>query len=611
MHGHGTNASTTDDQATWTSALAESAAELTLRTQLAVPVSVAVRQAAHSGGLEDAMRAREIAGMRGFVWLVLALSAAVLAALPLLSLAPLQVGFVVCGVAICVVAALLTLSRVRRGVLTPLHVGALATACLIGGSMGIYTFGFFSPAPLVTCMGIFFFGLQRNRRVALATFSATLAIHTAVMLLQTFEVLADRGVLPAHDVSTRHQLVATGLVQVVFLLTYMLARSTNRAIVVSSQQLEDSTRAIAHREALLEEARRELERVLEVGGPGRFTEQRLGRWQLGVLCGRGAMGDVYTARAVDSGARAAVKLLTRDSAREPDIVRRFLREARIAGSIDVPNVVRVLDVGCDDAPVPYIAMELLVGRDLASILRKQRRLPPAELIEMLRHVGRGLDAAHAVGVVHRDLKPQNLFRADGPAAGEAAAPAARRGDEDEADEAARPHDHTWKILDFGVSRLIGGDSSLTRGQAIGTPSYMSPEQARGLEVDQRADIFALGTLAYRALTGRPAFSGSEVPQILFSVVYGMPPRPSELLAVPGAVDEVLAIALAKRPADRFASAGEMVEAFALAMNGVLSTDLRDRARPLTAALPWGSGGIAEVVRRPGPGDEPRIEPLPT
>ena len=585
------SSATTDDQPTWTGALADGTPELTQRTAVAVPAAVATRHGTASGGLEDAMRAREIAALRGFIWLVLILSGFVVAALPLLALDTVQIVSVLGGVVICVATALWMRPRLRRGTVTPLHVGVLGIVCMVGGSMGIYTFGFFSPAPLATCMGVFFFGLQRDRRVAIATFVGTVTIHTAIMLAQSFDLLADRGVLPAHDVSTRHQLVATGLVQLVFCLTFMLARATNRAIVESARRLEQSTRDIAHREALLEEARRELERVLEVGGPGRFTEQRLGRWQLGVLCGRGAMGDVYTARAVDTGERAAVKLLTRDSARDPDTVRRFLREARIAGAVQVANVVRVFEVGSDDAPVPYIAMELLEGRDLASILRKQRRLAPEELTAMLREVARGLDAAHAAGVVHRDLKPQNLFRADGP------------------DGA------TWKILDFGVSRLVDIDSSLTRGQAIGTPSYMSPEQARGLDVDHRADTFALGTLAYRALTGRPPFSGSEVPQILFSVVYSMPPRPSELVQVSGAVDDVLAIALAKRPADRFASAGELADAFERALAGAITPELRDRARALTAALPWGSGGIdpprkASATPGTAPLDDLRTETLP-
>jgi serine/threonine-protein kinase len=548
----------------------------TVGTKVSVPAEVALRRArppGHSDGLEEAMAAREVAAMRGFVWMVLALAACMIVAAPLLDLDAVQAGVLGTGVLIGIVAALRTVLALRRGRLTPADVLVLGLACTVASSLGVYVFGFFSPAPLVTLMGVFFFALQRNRRVVVTLFVATVAIYSSVMLLQTFGVIADRGVISADDISARHRLITIVLVQIVLLLTFFLARATNRAIVASARKLEASTRALAQREALLDEARRELERVLEVGGPGRFTEQQLGAWQLGVLCGRGAMGDVYVATHVETGRRAALKLLTRDSARDPDSVRRFLREARIAASIDVPNVVRVLEVGSDDAPVPFIAMEMLEGRDLASILRKERRLAGTELVTMLDQVARGLDAAHAAGIVHRDLKPQNLFRAE---LGEGRS--------------------VWKILDFGVSRLVDVDSSLTRGQAIGTPSYMSPEQARGLDVDRRADIFALGVLAYRALTGRPPFAGSEVPQILYRVVYGMPPRPSEVVDVPGAVDDVLAIALAKRPEDRFATAGELVAALALAFEGVSRPDLRDRARRLTAKLAWGTEHLVETPR---------------
>jgi serine/threonine-protein kinase len=512
-----------------------------------------------SSGYDEAMNARELAAMRGFVFLVIALAASVLAAAPLLDLDRVQWIALASGVSICIGAALWTLPKLRRQRLTPMDIGIIAVACMLGGSMGIFTFGFFSPAPLATIMGVFFFGLQRQRKIAGTVFAMTCVIHAAVMLLQTFGVIPDEGVISAEDVSRRYRLVTIGLVETVFLLTYLLARATQKAIVTSTRQLEDSTRALAQREALLDEARRDLERVLEVGGPGRFTEQQLGAWQLGVLAGRGAMGDVYAAVHVDTGERAAVKLLTRESARDPETVRRFLREARIAASIDVPNVVRVVEVGQDDAPVPFIAMELLDGRDLASILRKQRRLAGEELLMLLRQVARGLDAAHAAGIVHRDLKPQNLFRTN---------------------------DGVWKILDFGVSRLVDIDSSLTRGQAIGTPSYMSPEQARGHLVDRRADIFALGVLAYRTITGQPPFGGTEVPQILYRVVYDMPTRPSELTQVPAAVDDVLAVALAKRPDDRFATAGELAAALEAAIDGRVGNDLRDRARRLTTNLPW-------------------------
>src|SRR5262249_42530609 len=153
----------------------------------------------------------------------------------------------------------------------------------------------FSPAPLATIMGVFFFGLQRSRRVATAVFLGTCATHAGAMLLETFGVLADHGVIDADAVPLRHRLVAIALVETVFVLTFLLARATQKAIVSSTRKLEASTHALAQRQALLDEARRELERVLEVGGPGRFTEQRLGAWNLGVLCGRGAMGDVYAA----------------------------------------------------------------------------------------------------------------------------------------------------------------------------------------------------------------------------------------------------------------------------------------------------------------------------
>jgi tRNA A-37 threonylcarbamoyl transferase component Bud32 len=566
MRGGNAQRADSDAEATWTGEIATVGTE-TLGTKVSVPPEIARRQAvlaAAARGFEDAMAAREVAAMRGFIKLVLALSAAVVLAVPLLDLDRVQMFTLGAGVVICVTAALRTVGPIRRGRLSPGDILLVGLACMIGGSAGIYSFGFFSPAPLATIMGVFFFGLQRDRRVALATFVGTIIVQSIVMLAVIYDVIEDRGVINADHVSVRHKLVSVALVQTVFCLTFYLARATHRAIMASARRLEESTRQLAQREALLDEARRELERVLEVGGPGRFTEQRLGAWELGVLCGRGAMGDVYVATHVVTGERAAVKLLTRDSARDPDSVRRFLREARIAGSIDVPNVVRVLEVGSDDAPVPFIAMELLEGRDLASILRKEKRLEPCEVIAMLRQIALGLDAAHAVGIVHRDLKPQNLYRAEAPG-----------------------QVPVWKILDFGVSRIVDVDSSLTRGQAIGTPSYMSPEQARGGEVDQRADLFALGVLAYRALTGRPPFAGSEVPQILYRVVYGMPPRASEIAAVPAAVDDVLAVALAKRPEDRFATATDFVETLAAAFEEQVTPEIRERAKRLTSRLPWG------------------------
>jgi eukaryotic-like serine/threonine-protein kinase len=538
-------------------------------TVATVPSPVASRRPA---GVDQAMREHEMGAMRGFVRLVVVLVVSVAVAVPFFDAGAAESAMMLAGLGVALAGALRTGWVLRQDRLESIDVALFGAACTVGGAAGIYFFGVFSPAPLATIMAVFFFGMQRSPRVAAAIYGTTAVIHGAGMLLMTAGWIDDRGLVAGDAVTVRNRLGMAILSQLVFALVYLLARAVHRAVVDAAVRLEESTRAIAQREALLEEARRELERALEIGGPGRFTEQRLGCWQLGVLCGRGAMGDVYHATHVDSGERAAVKLLHRDAVQEPGHLRRFLREARIANSIDVPNVVRVIDVGTDEAPVPYLAMELLSGTDLAALLRRQRRLAPAEVVELLRQVGRGLDAAHRAGIVHRDLKPQNLFLAetdDGP---------------------------VWKILDFGVSRLVDSDSSLTRGQAVGTPSYMSPEQARGRDVDHRADLFALGVVTYRALTGRPAFTGREVPQILYSVVHTMPPRPSELAGLPAAVDDVLAVALAKRPDDRFDRAAELAEALEAALTGRGLPGIRARAERVIARLAWGGEGRAPSER---------------
>jgi serine/threonine-protein kinase len=178
-------------------------------------------------------------------------------------------------------------------------------------------------------------------------------------------------------------------------------------------------------------------------------------------------------------------------------------------------------------------------------------------------------------VVHRDLKPQNLFLSE-----------------------TKTGRTIWKILDFGVSKLQGSAGTLTQHAVVGTPGYMSPEQAQGTAADRRSDIFSLGAVAYRALTGRPPFSGTDTPQILFEIVYKNPIRPSELLpTLPRDVDLALAIALAKRPEDRFSSAFEFAEAFVHASRGRLPLEVRKRARAVLAKYPW-SKATAESNAKP-------------
>jgi serine/threonine-protein kinase len=352
----------------------------------------------------------------------------------------------------------------------------------------------------------------------------------------------------------------------VFFATYLIARNTRTTTLYAIERHDVVIRSLAQRDALLREARHDLVQAMRVGGVGRFTGEVVGSFRLGPLIGRGAMGEVYEATKLDTHEPAAVKLVHPQLLAERDIVERFLREAKITSSLNVANVVRVLEASPADAPIPYLAMERLRGDDLATFLRDEKRMGMRRLLTMLRQVGVGLDAAHAAGIVHRDLKPRNIF-------------CAKVGNAD-----------VWKILDFGVSKLESGEGTLTKGQIVGTPAYMAPEQARALEVGPRADIFALGVIAYRALTGAPPFSGDTSVEILFKVSHAMPARPSSHVKLPEAIDLVLAIALAKDAKDRFASAAELAQALDAASRGRLDDALVHRAHALLADLPWGALG---------------------
>jgi serine/threonine protein kinase len=287
------------------------------------------------------------------------------------------------------------------------------------------------------------------------------------------------------------------------------------------------------------------------------------------VIGRGAMGEVYEAAHAQTGARAAVKLLHLDGLRRPDLVKRFLREARIAASLDAANVVRVVEVGDLSSPFPYIAMERLEGEDLADHLRGRGPMSLDAVIRLVREVGAGLEAARDAGIVHRDLKPRNVFLV---------------------------RDGAAKILDFGVSRLA--DSEGTLEGLVGTPGYMAPEQARGETVTPSADLFSLGVIAYRALTGRPAFAGEHVAEILHKLTASMPPRPSEIIRarpMHRQIDLVLAIAMAKEPADRFDSGRQFADALEAARAGKLARPLISRAQRMLAELPWARSEVREAV----------------
>ncbi|MBZ0238243.1 MAG: serine/threonine protein kinase, partial [Deltaproteobacteria bacterium] len=430
----------------------------------------------------------------------------------------------------------------------------------------VYFLGVFSPTPVVITLGVTFIGLGRDRRHALVVPIYAVAGYAILAGLITAGVIEDHGVIRATDLTMMTKLFGTVMVPVVLLMTLGLARLSRRTLEAAAHRSHEALRLANQREAQLAEAHQEVEAVLRAGQgqEGRWTGAHAGAWQLAQVIGRGAMGEIYAARHRESGDPAAVKLLREDAAVDERLLERFVREGEIASSLAVPNVVRVYETGRIDGRAPYMAMELLTGEDLARLLRRDRVLGHADVVALARDVARGLDAAHAAGIVHRDLKPQNLFLETTESGG------------------------TWKILDFGVSTLVGSTGTLTQAAVVGTPGYMSPEQARSLPVDHRCDVFAFGAVLYRVLTGRPPFSGSDTPQILFDVVYRMPVRPGELVdGLAGDVDRVLAIALAKQPDERFASAGELASALEVALGGSLDRIIRWRADELIARHPWG------------------------
>jgi serine/threonine-protein kinase len=411
--------------------------------------------------------------------------------------------------------------------------------------------------------GIYFFSLGADRVITFGMYLLVAIALGALALCIVGGVVIDRGLVNMGALRTVDQISLVAIIECLYLIAYVTARASQRVTLDAMKHLEQAVRSVSQRDALLAEARAELDRALKIGGPGRFTEQVVGSFRLGVLIGRGGMGEVYEARHVQTGSEAAVKLLHPGTLADPTHVQRFIREAETASRLDCAHVVRVLEVGTTTATIPFIAMERLRGHDLAHQLRRQRKLQLFASKVFVEQVAIGLEAERDAGIVHRDLKPHNVFFA-------------QEGGE-----------RIWKILDFGVSKA-GGSGTLTKGHVIGTPAYMAPEQARGEDVDHRADVYSLAAILYRCVTGHPAFTGKDVPSTLYDVVYRVPTQPSILATLPGDLDRVLAIGLAKVASDRFASALELAAWFALAIEGNLEAAQRLRADEVIARYPWGT-----------------------
>jgi serine/threonine-protein kinase len=440
---------------------------------------------------------------------------------------------------------------------------APALVIAFGAFGGVYYWGVASPTAAMIAYGIYFFSLGSSAPLITGMYVLVAVLHGALIALIMGGALHDRGIISIEHLRWLDQLGILAVVEFLYFITFYTARVSQRVTLEHVSKLEQAVRGVAQREALLAEARAELDRAIAVGGPGRFTDQNVGSFRLGVLIGRGGMGEVYEAHSVTDRREAAVKLLHPGTLADPTHVARFVREAQTAAKLDCPHVVRVLEVGTTSGEVPFLAMERLRGHDLAHQLRRQRRISLAQADILAAQIAVGLEAAREAGIVHRDLKPHNVFLAETGGV------------------------HAWKILDFGVSKQ-GGSGTLTQGHVVGTPAYMAPEQAKGEDVDHRADVYSLAAILYRAVTGHPAFTGKDVPTTLYEVVYRVPTQPSMLAPVPGDVDRVLAIGLAKDRRDRFATALELAQWFAAAVRESLTAEQRHRADDLASRQPWGT-----------------------
>ena len=276
-------------------------------------------------------------------------------------------------------------------------------------------------------------------------------------------------------------------------------------------------------------------------------------YELGRVIGKGGMSKVYEARRQRDGLLVAIKVMARAS-------ERFEREVEALAQLRSPHIVGVHDAGRTEDGA-YIVMERLQGTDLATLLR-QGRLTLNEALRLIDQVALGLEEAHGVGMVHRDIKPSNLFCA------------------------AQGEKRRWKVLDFGLAKIFGVDKSITRGFIVGTPGYMSPEQALGESLDCRSDIFALAAVAYTTITGAQPFRARDPVAITYRVIHTMPPQPSELTKVHADVDAILALGLAKHVANRIVSAASFAKALRDACYGQLDDELRQSAAALLHVYPW-------------------------
>jgi serine/threonine-protein kinase len=325
-----------------------------------------------------------------------------------------------------------------------------------------------------------------------------------------------------------------------------------------------------------------LMRALGQGDTARLGQLLAGKYRLERELGSGGMGVVYEAVNLWTKRRVAVKILRPHFSKDAEMVRRFLREARAASRISHPNVVDILDLGQDGDGALFMVQEFLVGRTLRQRLVADKTLPEAEARALLLPIMDALATAHELGIVHRDVKPENIFLAQAKESGQ-----------------ARP-EIVPTLIDFGVSKRAAPDSldPQTTGHPIGTPLYMSPEQLRGTDdLDGRADVWAIGVVLFEALAGRRPFDASNPSDVIAQVLTRRaPPLASVAPSVSPALASLVERALEPDRQRRFASVAAMAEALRAApLKAAKPAPAPRRARAATARRPRRSVAIAVVV----------------
>ncbi|MFE9682282.1 serine/threonine-protein kinase [Streptomyces sp. NPDC006285] len=302
------------------------------------------------------------------------------------------------------------------------------------------------------------------------------------------------------------------------------------------------------------------------GRPADLTGERIAGYRIEREVGRGGMAVVYRAKDLRLDRTVALKLLAPELARNDTFRRRFTHESRVAAAIDHPHIVPVFEAGETDG-VLYIAMRYVAGRDLRHLLDREGPLPLAVAARIAVQVASALDAAHDHGLVHRDVKPGNILVAAGT-------------DSD--------HPEHVYLTDFGLTKKsLSLTGFTTAGQFVGTLDYVAPEQISGRPVDGRCDVYSLACVVYETLAGRPPFQRDDDMALLWAHQYDVPPAVSGVRGgLGGAVDEVLAKALAKSRDDRYGSCLAFVAAL--------------RAAAVGGAGPGGSGGTGASPAPPGP-----------